>query len=35
VGLLGEPVPETSAPPPADKHFATRTIREDGAATTE
>jgi hypothetical protein len=28
-------VPETAAPPPTDKHFATRTIREDGAAATE
>jgi hypothetical protein len=35
IGLLGEPVPETTAPPPTDKHFATRTIREDGAAATE
>jgi hypothetical protein len=34
VGLLGEPEPE--APPVApDKHFATRTIREDGSAATE
>jgi hypothetical protein len=34
LGLLGEPVPD--APPAApDKHFATRTIHEDGAAVTE
>jgi hypothetical protein len=34
VGLLGEPMPE--APPAGpDKQFATRTIREDGAALTE
>lgn len=34
VGLLGEALPE--APPPRpDKQFATRTIHEDGAATTE
>jgi len=35
IGLLGEPLPETTTPPPADKHFATRTIHEDGATTTE
>lgn len=34
IGLLGEPVPD--APPAApDKQFATRTIHEDGSATTE
>jgi hypothetical protein len=34
IGLLGEPVPE--APPAGpDKQFATRTIRENGAAVTE
>lgn len=36
LGLLGEPVPEGAAPAShADKQFATRTIHEDGAATTE
>ena len=34
VGLLGEPVPD-AAPAAPDKHFATRTIHEDGAAATE
>ncbi len=34
IGLLGEPVP-APAPPAPDKHFATRTIHEDGAAVTE
>lgn len=34
IGLLGEPVPETPAAAP-DKHFATRTIHEDGAAVTD
>ncbi len=34
VGLLGEPMPD-ALPPQPDKQFATRTIREDGAAVTE
>ena len=34
VGLLGEPMPE-APPPQPDKQFATRTIREDGAAVTQ
>lgn len=34
VGLLGEAMPE-APPPQPDKQFATRTIREDGAAVTE
>lgn len=34
IGLLGEPVPD-APPPQPDKQFATRTIREDGAAVTE
>ena len=33
-GLFGEALPE-AAPPHPDKHFATRTIHEDGAAATE
>jgi len=35
LGLLGEPLPETTAAPAPDKHFATRTIHEDGGATTD
>lgn len=35
IGLLGEPLPENDAAPAPDKQFATRTIHEDGAATTE
>ena len=35
VGLLGEPVPERSKAAAPDRHFATRTIREDGAVTSE
>jgi hypothetical protein len=31
VGLLGEPVPERTKAAPPDRHFATRTIHEDGA----
>ncbi len=34
IGLLGEPMAEPPPPQP-DKHFATRTIHEDGAAATE
>lgn len=33
-GLFGEALPPPGPPPP-DKHFATRTIHEDGAAVTE
>jgi hypothetical protein len=35
VGLLGEPVPERAKVAAPDRHFATRTIHEDGAATSE
>jgi hypothetical protein len=35
LGLLGEPLPEAAPVTHADKQFATRTIHEDGAATTE
>jgi hypothetical protein len=35
IGLLGEPVPERPKAAAPDRHFATRTIHEDGAATTE
>lgn len=35
IGLLGEPVPERPKTAAPDRHFATRTIHEDGAATTE
>jgi hypothetical protein len=35
LGLLGEPLPAVETAPHPDKQFATRTIHEDGAATTE
>lgn len=35
LGLLGEPVPEPERARRADKQFATRTIHEDGAASSE
>lgn len=35
LGLLGEKLPATEPAPHTDKQFATRTIREDGAAITE
>ncbi len=35
LGLLGEPVPAPSTERAPDKQFASRTIREDGSATSE
>lgn len=35
IGLLGEPMPERAKVAAPDRHFATRTIHEDGAVTSE